>query len=110
MCKEIHNLFLDFSDVEYYLDMCFVFEFSEWTFSPIICTWSACLAQLSAPPLSHSFIHSILTEQTQCLRYSVGSLVFRDLIPDPRGSGFSSTQSISACAITKLAELRERQQ
>ena len=88
--------------------MCFVFEFSEWTFSPLICTWSACLAQLSAPPLSHSFIHSILTEQTLCLRYSAGSLVFRrDVVPDPRGSGFSSTRSIHVCAITKLAELRE---
>lgn len=74
---KIHNLFLDFSR------MCFVFEFSEWFLSHHL--HLECMpGSAFSPSLSHSCIHSILTEQSLCLRYSAGSLVFRrDLVPDP---------------------------
>lgn len=94
MGKEIHILFLDFSDAEQYLDMCFVFSFPEWTFSHhfhLECTPGSAL---SASPVSfiHSFTHSVLTMQTLCLRHSAGCLVFGgDSVPAPRSSGFSST-------------------
>lgn len=70
------------------------------SFAPGVHAW---LSFQPLPCLIHSF-----TQYSLSRLCASGRLVFRrDVVPDPRGSGFSSTRSIHVCAVTKLAELRE---